>query len=153
MAKELAGRFKEGPRNIYLLGAAYLRLEDEAKYTKIVDLLRNRSRNETSKKKALIWNKRALYLEASHLLFHDRYEKARSKLDAILSQPDPESDPLMLAWPLVKKGMSYDLEAKWDEASTYYKKILEMKNGAGAQFLAQKYLDKPAQRGDPFLAY
>ncbi len=153
LAKELAGRFKEGPRNIYLLGAAYLRLEDEAKYTKIVDLLRNRSRNETSKKKALIWNKRALYLEASHLLFHDRYEKARSKLDAILSQPDPESDPLMLAWPLVKKGMSYDLEAKWDEASTYYKKILEMKNGAGAQFLAQKYLDTPAQRGDPFLAY
>jgi TPR repeat protein len=59
----------------------------------------------------------------------------------------------MLAWPLLKKGMSYDMEANREEAIKYYRKILELKNGAGAQFLAQRYLNEPAQRGDPFLAY
>jgi hypothetical protein len=59
----------------------------------------------------------------------------------------------MLAWPLLKKGMSYDMEANRDEATRYYWKILKLRNGAGAQFLAQRYLDAPAQKGDPFLAY
>ncbi|UCF55777.1 MAG: hypothetical protein JSW15_06560, partial [Deltaproteobacteria bacterium] len=102
---------------------------------------------------ASLWNKRALYLEASYYLFHDQYEKARFKLDAILSQPDPQSDPLMLAWPLLKKGMSYDLEGNREEAPKYYRKVLKMKNGAGAQFLAEKYLKVPAQKEDPFLVY
>jgi len=153
LAEELAERFKEDPRNKYLQGVAYIRLGMDHMYTNVVDLLRKRSFNETSKKKASLWNKRALYLEASYYLFHDQYEKARSKLDAILSQPDPLSDPLMLAWPLLKKGMSYDLEGNREEASKYYRKILKMKNGAGAQFLAEKYLDEPAQKGDPFLGY
>ena len=72
-------------------------------------------------------------------------------MDAILSHTDPERDPLMMAWPLVKKGMSYDLEGRREKALEYYKSILEMKNGAGAQFLAEKYIDKPAEKGDPFL--
>ena len=59
----------------------------------------------------------------------------------------------MIAWPLLKIGMSYDLENKRKMALDYYNNILEMKNGAGAQFLAEKYIDEPPERGDPFLGY
>jgi len=151
-ANELAERFSESPRNRYLEGVAYIRLDMDHEYREVVDCLRQTACS-SSKEKAIIWEKQALYLEASHDLFHDRYESARSRLDIILSHLDPESDPIMIAWPLLKKGMSYDLEGNREEASTYYKKILAMKNGAGAQFLAEKYLDEPAQRGDPFLGY
>ncbi len=153
LANELAERFSGSPRNIYLKGVAYIRLDMDHKYREVVDCLRQTACTANSKEDAISWEKQALYLEASHDLFHAQLEKARSKLDAILSHLDPEYDPLMIAWPLLKKGMSYDLEGNREEASSYYKKILAMKNGAGAQFLAQKYLDEPPQKGDPFLGY
>jgi hypothetical protein len=59
----------------------------------------------------------------------------------------------MIAWPLLKMGMSYDIENKRDVAVTYYKKVLEMENGAGAQVLAERFLERPPKRGDPFLGY
>jgi tetratricopeptide (TPR) repeat protein len=153
LAEELAERFDEAPRNKYLQGVAYIRLGDEKKYREVVEFFRKRASNEKSKERAFLWGRRVHYLEASHCLFRHQTEKARSKLDNILSQPDPELDPLMLAWPLLKKGMSYDMEANREEAIKYYRKILKLKNGAGAQFLAQRYLEEPALRGDPFLAY
>jgi tetratricopeptide (TPR) repeat protein len=153
LAQELAEKFDQAPRNKYLEGVAYIRIGNENKYMEVVDFLKRRAAHENSKEKAIIWRRRVYYLEASHSLIRRQTEKARSKLDTILSQPDPELDPLMLAWPLLKKGMSYDIEGNREEAIKYYRKILGLKNGAGAQFLAQRYLDEPAQREDPFLAY
>jgi hypothetical protein len=153
LAQELAGRFDEAPRNKYLEGVAHIRLGNEKKYQEVVEFLRKRAANENSKERALIWGRLTYYLEATHCLVQLQTEKARSKLDAILSQPDPQLDPLMLAWPLLKKGMSYDVEGNREEAIKYYRQILKLKNGAGAQFLAQRYLDEPVQRGDPFFAY
>ncbi|MGD8985170.1 MAG: hypothetical protein PVH99_18955 [Desulfobacteraceae bacterium] len=153
LAKELAEKFHQAPRNKYLEGVAYIRLGNENKYREVIEFLQKKASYENSKESAGIWGRRVHYLEASHCLVRRQTEKARSKLDTILSQPDPKLDPLMLAWPLLKKGMSYDLEANREEAIKYYRKILKLKNGAGAQFLAQRYLDEPVQRGDPFLAY
>jgi len=153
LAEELAFRFKEAPRNIYFQGLAYVRLGMHSEYRAIVDYLNRRGQKETSPVNVSIWGKRGLYLEASYYLFHHQYDMARSKLQAILSQKNPEKDPFMIAWPLLKIGMSYDLENKRKMALDYYKSILEMKNGAGAQFLAEKYIDEPPERGDPFLGY
>ena len=66
---------------------------------------------------------------------------------------DPLTDPAMIAWPLIKTGMSYDFEGYRDKALVYYKRVLEMDNGAGAQFLAEKYIDAPPEKGDPFIGY
>ena len=108
---------------------------------------------ETSLGKASIWGNRGLYLEAGYYLFHAQYDRARSKLETILSNTDSEKDPFMIAWPLLKIGMSYDLEGKREKALEYYNRILEMENGAGAQFLAEKYIDTPVKGTDPFLVY
>ncbi|UCB48534.1 MAG: hypothetical protein JSW56_15570 [Deltaproteobacteria bacterium] len=153
LAQELAERFDQAPRYKYLEGVAHIRLGNENKYRQVVEFLRKKASLADSEERAFIWDRRVHYLEASHCLVRLQTEKARSKLDTILSQPNPKLDPLMLAWPLLKKGMSYDLEADREEATKYYTMILNLKNGAGAQFLAQRYLDEPAQRGDPFLAY
>ena len=153
LAQELAEKFKEAPRNKYLEGVAHIRLGNEKQYLEVLEYLRKRASNEKSRERALIWERFTYYLEATHFLVRLQTDKARSKLDAILSQPDPQLDPIMLAWPLLKKGMSYDVEGNREEAIKFYRQILEMRNGAGAQFLAQRYLDEPVQRGDPFFAY
>jgi tetratricopeptide (TPR) repeat protein len=153
LAQELAERFDQAPRNKYLEGVAYIRVGNENKYREVLNSLKERASRDNSRENAGIWSRRVQYLEATHCLVRRQTEKARSKLDAVLSQPNPKLDPLMLAWPLLKKGMSYDIEGNREEALKYYRKILRLKNGAGAQFLAQRYLDEPAQRGDPFLAY
>jgi tetratricopeptide (TPR) repeat protein len=153
LAEELAARFDQAPRNKYLQGAAYIRLGDENKSREMAEFFRKRASNEISKREAALWGRRAHYLEASYCLYQLQTERARTKLDTILSHPDAEMDPLMVAWPLLKKGMSYDLEANRDQAIKYYRKVLSMKNGAGAQFLAKRYLDEPAKRRDPFLVY
>lgn len=153
LAEELADKFNRYPHNKYLQGVAYMRLGNEKKYEEVLEFFKRRASNGNSKEGANIWRRRLHYLEATHCLVRLQTEKARSKFDTILSQPDPESDPLMIGWPLLKKGMSYDVEANREEAIKYYRKVLRLKNGAGAQFLAQRYLDEPAERGDPFLAY
>jgi tetratricopeptide (TPR) repeat protein len=153
LAQELAQSFDQAPRNKYLEGVACIRIGDENKYREVLDCLKNRASHEDSRHYAAIWGRRVQYLEATHCLVRRQMDRARSKLDIILSQPDAKMDPLMLAWPLLKKGMSYDIEGNREEAIKYYRKILRLKNGAGAQFLAQRYLDEPAQREDPFLAY
>ncbi len=153
LAQELAERFDQAPRNKYLEGVAYIRVGNENKYREVLNSFREKASRENSRENAGIWSRRVQYLEATHYLVRRQTEKARSKLDVVLSQPNPKLDPLMLAWPLLKKGMSYDIEGNREEALKYYRKILRLKNGAGAQFLAQRYLDEPAQREDPFLAY
>jgi tetratricopeptide (TPR) repeat protein len=119
----------------------------------MVDLLRAESLRKGTKADFVIWDNQALYLEATYHLFRGETQQARKKLDAILSNADPALDPDMIAFPMVKKGMSYDLDGKRDMALEFYHQVLKMDNGAGAQFLAQKCIDEAPKKGDPFLGY
>jgi hypothetical protein len=50
--------------------------------------------------------------------------------------------------------MSYDLEGDRQEATKYYRYILNMENGSGAQFLAKRLLEEnPLKKNDPFIGY
>jgi hypothetical protein len=153
LAQELADRYRENPRHKFFEGIVYIREGNDAAYREVVEFLRRRARTAPSARQAALWRNQALYLEASYRLFRGQCAEARAKLDAILSQTEPEVDPTMIAWPLLKKGMSYDLEENRAQAVVFYEQVLAMENGAGAQFLAEKCLDEPVQKNDPFLGY
>lgn len=152
-AKELGREFTKNPRYKYLEGIVYIREGQDAQYADVLNFIRTESRRQESNPKAQMWASQALYLEASYHLFRNQPDQARAKLDAILAQADPVTDPAMAAWPLLKKGMSYDLEGKRERALEIYRSILAMENGAGAQFLAEKGIDEAIKKGDPFLGY
>ncbi len=153
LAKELAERFRRYPRYKFLEGTTYLRLRMNSGYREVLDLMRTTAKLEKSPIRGTIWYRQCLYLETSHALFGKEYEEARSRLDRILAISDPQEDPYMIAWPILKKGMSYDLEGKRDKALEHYRRVMEMKNGAGAQFLAEKYATEPMKSNDPFIGY
>jgi len=153
LAEELAERFQNNARFKLLQGVTYIRLGMDSEYRGVVDSLYERSHKESSLKAASLWSNRAFYLEASYYLFHGQYDMARSKLDVILSQTYPTSDPAMVTWPLLKKGMSYDLGGQREKALAYYRRILKVKNGGGAQFLAEKYIKSPIKERSRFLGY
>ncbi|MFC1533384.1 tetratricopeptide repeat protein [Thermodesulfobacteriota bacterium] len=153
IAEEMAERFKNCPNHSYLQGVTYIRLNLYSDYRKVVENYYRRSQSETSSIIASLWSNRGHYLEASYYLFHDQYDNARSELETILSNNYPESDPFMAAWPLLKIGMSYDLEGRRGKALEYYNSVIEMENGGGAQFLAEKYVNKPVVKGAPFLGF
>ncbi len=151
--QDLRTKFKKNPRYPFFEGLVYIRQERDAGYKEVVDFLRAESREKRTRTDLIIWENEALYLEATYHLFRDQTQQARNKLEAILSQADPEMDPDMIAWPILKKGMSYDLEGKREIALEHYRKVLKMENGAGAQFLAEKCIDEAPKKGDPFLGY
>jgi len=153
LAKELSARFQTNPRYKFLEGVAYIMLDMDSDYSRVVGYFREKAESLTSKSHAAMWSNHADYLEACHDLFHERFNEARTKLKLLRERSDPISDPAMAAWPLLKTGMSYDLEMNHEKALEYYSKILKMENGAGAQFLAEKYMETPANREDPFLGY
>jgi tetratricopeptide (TPR) repeat protein len=153
LARELADRFPSGLRYRYFEGLAYLRMGMDSGYRAVLESLRIEAGKSRSPAQAALWTRQALYLEASRDLFEARPEEARLKLDTILSMADPRTDPAMAAWPVLKKGMSYDLEGKREQAMEFYTQVLEMENGAGAQFLAQKYAKNPVKPKDPFIGY
>jgi len=153
ITRELALRFKENPRYKFLEGVTYMRLGIESRYREVIDSLRAKSKEQNSVERSSIWANRVLYLDASYALFHDQYSKARSILEAILASADPISDPAMTTWPILKIGMSHDMEGKREKAIDYYKRILKLKNGGGAQFLAEKYLEAPARKKNLFIGY
>ena len=153
LIQELAARFENSPRDKYLEGASYLLTGREPEYRKVVHDLYQRERSARSERKASLWRRFAIYLEASGHLFNNQPEMAREKLDAILSQKDEENDPFMIAWPLLKIGMSYDIENDREQALAYYHRVKDMVNGGGAQYLAEKYIGTAAKEGDPFLVY
>jgi len=150
---DLGSRFRNNPRYKFFEGIIYSRLGMDGQVIKATQFMRQRSEQEASGFKAAWWVRQALYLEASRWLFHGRYSQARLSLDAILSDQDSLNDPEMIAWPLLKKGMSFDLEGERQIALQYYDQVLAMENGAGAQFLAQKFSHSPPQKDDPFLGY
>jgi tetratricopeptide (TPR) repeat protein len=153
LAKDLADRFPDSMRFRYLEGVCALRLGKEAIYNGILETLRDRASREKTRGGAIQWDNRALYLEAAYLLFHERYPRARELLDRILERADRRQDPFMAVWPLLKRGMSYDIEGRRPKALRCYHRIMDLENGAGAQFLAEKYIGEAARRGDPFLGY
>jgi hypothetical protein len=153
LAQELSERYRENPRHKFFEGIVYIREGKDAAYREVVECLRRRALTAPSARQAALWRNQALYLEASCRLFRGQCPEARAKLDAILSQTEPAVDPTMIAWPLLKKGMSYDLEENREQAVVFYEQVLAMENGAGAQFLAEKCLDEPVQKNDPFLGY
>ena len=122
-------------------------------YHDTVNLLRQKSLQAATLNEACLWERRALYLETVYDLYHRQYRDARSKLEVILKRQDHINDPEMVAWPLLKIGMSYDLEGNREEAIKHYHRVLGMKNGSGAQFLAKKLLEDPPQKNDPFIGY
>lgn len=154
LTQDLAKRYLRNPRYKLLEGVSYIRLGMDAHYKDTVRYLRLKSRLASSSKNASRWSKRALYLETIYDFYHCRYVDARSKLRAILNHRDPANDPEMIAWPLIKVGMSYDLEGDGQEAAKYYRYILNMENGSGAQFLAKKLLEeKILKKNDPFIGF
>ncbi len=152
-ATELSNRYPHNPRYKTLEGVCCIRMSDASRYREVLRELLTRSRKAPSAETAAIWKKRALYLESINDLYQGRYTKARSTLEEILKNPDPVHDPAMIAWPLIKLGMSYDLAGNRDRALDYYNQVFKMKNGAGAQFVADKLLKEPIGPKDPFIGY
>jgi tetratricopeptide (TPR) repeat protein len=153
LSEELARKYSQQPRYRFFLGVCYIRLGMDRDYHDTVSLLRQRSLQAKTLTEAGLWGKRALYLETVYDLFQKQYHDARAKLAAILNKKDSLNDPEMIAWPLMKIGMSYDLEGNREEAVNYYQKVLNMENGSGAQFLAKKLLQYPLEQNDPFIGY
>ena len=153
LAEDLTNKYKQSMRYSVLLGVCYIRLGMDSEYHGTVNLLRQKSLQAGTLNKACPWERRALYLETVYDLYHGQYRDARTKLKAILNRKDLLNDPEMVAWPVLKIGMSYDLEGNKDEAKKYYNKVLDMENGAGAQFLAKKLLEDPPKKNDPFIGY
>jgi hypothetical protein len=152
-AQELASSFPNNPRYKYFEGIVYIRAGREDRYAETLDFIRSESAKQESKASAQMWASQALYLEAGYHLFLNRPEQARAKLEAILAQVDPDTDPAMVAWPILKKGMSYDLQGHREKALQVYREVLAMENGAGAQFLAEKCIAEVPKQGDPFLGF
>ncbi len=153
LIQDLRAKFRKNMRYPFFEGLVYIRQGRDSKYREMVDSLRAEGRKKATRSDRLIWDNQALYLEATYHLFRGQTQQARNKLDAILSQAEPGLDPDMIAWPILKKGMSYDLDGKRDTALEFYHRVLKMENGAGAQFLAQKCIDEAPKKGDPFLGY
>ena len=153
LATELSNRYTHNPRYKTLEGVCFIRMDNDRQYRETLSDLLTKSREAPSPETAAIWQKRALYLESTNDLYHGRYTEARSTLEEILKNPDPVHDPAMIAWPLVKIGMSYDLAGNRDRALGYYNQVFKMKNGAGAQFVADKLLKDPIAPQDPFIGY
>ena len=153
LCAEMIRRFPHNPRYRFLYGVCHIHLERDQAYRETVAWLEQKGRHSASPHDAALWLNRALYLEAVYDLFNGAYMAARSKLKTILDRAFPDEDPSMIAWPLVKIGMSHDLEGEREKALSYYEKILRMKNGAGAQFLVKKLLEEPPAKDDPFIGY
>jgi tetratricopeptide (TPR) repeat protein len=153
LADDLTKKYTQSLRYQVLLGVCYIRLGMDSEYHGTVNHLRQRSRQEGTGHEGFPWERRALYLEAAYNLYHEHYRDARTKLKIILNEKDPLNDPEMIAWPVLKIGMSYDLEGNREEAIKYYRRVLNMENGAGAQFLVKKLLEDPPKKNDPFIGY
>ena len=152
-ATELSNQYRNNPRFKTLEGVCFIRMNKDEQYRETLAGLLKRSREAPTSAMAAIWKKRAQYLESIYDLYHGRFAEARHILEEILKNPDPVHDPAMIAWPLIKIGMSYDLAGNRDQAVDYYNRVFKMKNGAGAQFLAEKLLDGPIGPKDPFIGY
>lgn len=153
LAQKLGTSYRKNPRYKFFEGVVRIRAGQDERYAEVLGFIRAESAKQSSEANARIWLFQALYLEASYHLFRNRPEQAREALDAILGRNDPATDPDMAAWPVLKKGMSYDMEGNRQKALETYRQVLAMQNGAGAQFLAQKCIAEAPRKGDPFFGF
>jgi tetratricopeptide (TPR) repeat protein len=153
LARELGETYAPDPSYKLFEGFACIRLGLWDEYSDVLSYMHQRSLQASSSMTALSWKRRSLYLESIHDLFLGHYPEARSKLMEIMGHSDPEKDPAMIAWPMVKIGMAYDLEGNRNEAKKYYHQVLGMENGSGAQFMAEKCLEDPPVERDPIIGY
>ena len=151
LAEDLAKRFPYCPKYVYMQGLTYIRLRMNPEYRNVLNQLYETSRGKKSTVNRSIWESWGRYLEVSYHIFYNQFDEAGSLIDKILANRDPENNPYMVAWPLLKIGMIYDLKGKREKALEYYNRVIGMENGAGAQFLAQRFIDRPAAQGDPLL--
>lgn len=153
LATELSERYPENPRFKTLEGVCLIQMNKMEPYERVLGELKEKNASAGGANALGIWQKRAVYLEASDALFHGKFQNARIKLNQLLAHPDPVNDPAMIAWPILKLGVSHDLEENRKDAIKYYRQVLDMENGAGAQFLAEKFLETPVKPKDPFIGY
>lgn len=153
LARELGKKYQKDPVYKHFEGVAAIKLGDKDAYEQTLVYMRNKRDTAISEQTRNKWARRILYLSSVHDLFHGRYPDAREKLQKVLDLSDPESDPLMAFWPLVKIGITFDLEGKKGPAKEYYRKVLKLKNAAGAQFLAERCLKNPPVEKDPVIGY
>jgi tetratricopeptide (TPR) repeat protein len=153
LAMQLADQYPWDRRNTYMQGLSCIQLDMDEEYDAIQKKLILNAGDPPGDTPGLYWEREALYLDASRLMIRGDYESARKKLDEILLMPDAEADPAMLAWPVVKKAMTYDLEKKRKKALELYNQVVAMPNGAGAQFMAERFIDFPIVKGDPLIGY
>jgi tetratricopeptide (TPR) repeat protein len=155
LADELTRQYPRNYRYWLLLGVCQVRLQMEEEEQGTIEFLKDRSRDLAfTLEERAVWLRRSTYLEGIRHAYAGDCQGARGKFRSLVDDPDPVHDPAMVAWPLLKIAMCYDLEQQRQKAKKIYQQILDMENGAGAQFLATKYLlSDPPRTGDPFLGY
>ena len=153
LSMELSNTFKNNPKFHLLKGVTYIRLNKDDMVKKTVAELRQKGFESEDKLSAAMWERRARYLELIHDIYGNNYPQAMEKINLLLASADPENDPAMIAWTILKKGMIYDLEGNREEAENYYEQVLNMENASGAQFIAEKYLKAPIKQGSAAIGY
>lgn len=153
IASDLVERYPKCARYYYLKGVCHAVLGQEEALKEVFSAIEERRLSEKEEVKALSWQRTGLYLEATKAMMEDRLDEADRILISILGLGDPRNDPAMVAWPLLKRAMIHDLRGERDAAASLYRKVMDMENGSGAQFLAKRYLTEALKRNDPFIAY
>jgi tetratricopeptide (TPR) repeat protein len=153
LADHLSKKYPNNPRYNVLKGVCHIRLGKVDSYRETLLELRQKGLQSPSPVSAALWKRREGYLMSIDELYGGRYARARLTLETLLKNPDPENDPSMIAWPILKIGMSHDLEGSREKAVVLYQRVMKMRNASGAQFLAKKLLEKPTGKDDPFIGY
>ena len=117
-------------------------MDNDEMYGKTAAELRKKGLESEDVLSAAMWERRAQYLEVIYNLYHNNYPRAREKIEILLASSDPEHDPAMIAWPILKKGMICDLEGNRNEAKKYYEQVLQMENASGAPVCRRKISER-----------
>lgn len=149
----LTEQYPRNHRYWLLRGVCQIRLGEAGQRT--IEFLKDRSRDPAfTPEEQAVWLRRSIYLGGIREAYAGDWQGARATFRSLVDDPDPVNDPAMVAWPMLKIAMCYDLEQEREKASKIYQQILDMENGAGAQFLAKKFLaGAPPRAKDPFLGY
>ena len=153
LSLELSNGFKNNPRFHVLKGVIFIRMGKDDMYRKTVDELLQKGLESKDELSAAMWGRRALYLEIIHDIYRNNCSQAMEKIDLLLASADPENDPAMIGWAILKKGMIYDLEGNRKKAMECYEQVIEMENASGVHFIAKKHLEAPIKQSSAFIGF
>ncbi|PIX18167.1 MAG: hypothetical protein COZ70_15600 [Deltaproteobacteria bacterium CG_4_8_14_3_um_filter_51_11] len=153
LVSDLVARYPETTRYHFLKGVCHIFKGEEDAYKETLSTLISRKNIIASQSEAMKWERVADYLSVTYAMIKNDLDSAILYLERLREKADPEGDPAMVAWPLLKTAMVYDLRGEREKAVGIYHSILNMDNGSGAQFLAKRYLSAPLRKGDPFIGY